>query len=190
MRYFSFLQTRKTTTLVLRSSRAKNAFTLIELMIVITIIAILALSSYAPYDYYSRISRVRVSRDIISQAVADARNLASNGYTFPGTDQNANIGLKIEKDATSIDMIVFRSGSTSFTSDTTTRLIKTVRLEDGTQINTISPERILIYFTAPNGNTKFYGDTGNELTATGIDIGIGWKTATTGPLSRNIEIKK
>lgn len=175
---------------MLRSSRAKNAFTLIELMIVITIIAILAISSYAPYDYYSRVSRVRVSRDIISQTVADAKNLASNGYVFPGTTKNANIGLKIEKDATSIDMIAFQSGSTSFISDTTTRLIKTTRLEDGVQINTLSPEHILIYFTAPNGDMRLYGDTGNELTATGMNIGIGWKTATTGPLSKNLEIKK
>ncbi|MDP2103423.1 MAG: prepilin-type N-terminal cleavage/methylation domain-containing protein [Candidatus Gracilibacteria bacterium] len=167
-----------------------RAFTLIELIIVMTIIAILAISSYAPYDYYGRVSRVRVSRDIISQAVADAKNLASNGYIFPGTDQNANIGLKIEKDATSIDMIAFQSGSTSFVSDTTMKLIKTVRLEDGVQINTVFPEHALIYFTAPNGDTRFYGDTNNELTATGIDIGIGWKIATTGPLSRNVHIRK
>jgi|GEM_PF-1063142 len=119
MRYFPFPQAKKTA-----------AFTLIELMIVITIIAILALSSYAPYDYYSRISRVRVSRDIISQAVADAKNLASNGYIFPGTNTNANIGLRLIKDATTIDMIAFQSGSTSFTSDATAQLIKTIKLED------------------------------------------------------------
>lgn len=188
MRYFSLPQAKKTA-----------AFTLVELMIVITIIAILALSSYAPYDYYSRISRVRVSRDIISQAVADAKNLASNGYTFPGTNQNANIGLKIEKDATSIDMIAFQSGSTSFATNDTAKRIKTIRLEDGVQVNAISPEHILVYFTAPNGDMKLYGDTGNEVQTfcqnvspctTGMNIGIGWKTTITGPLSRTIEIKK
>ena|GEM_PF-4121498 len=37
---------------------------------------------------------------------------------------------------------------------------------------------------------KLYRDVNNELTITGIDIGIGWKTTTTGPLSRNVTIRK
>ena len=75
----------------------RAGFTLVELMIVITIIAILSIGTFVPYNYYSQLSSVRVASEEVNQAVNDAKILATNGYTFPGTSTNANIGLVFKK---------------------------------------------------------------------------------------------
>lgn len=167
----------------------RAGFTLIELLIVVTIIGILSVGSYIPYNYYSQVSRVRISMERIIQSVSNAKTLAQNGSLFPGEDKNANIGLKIEKWARTIDMFAYLTG-TSFWEDSNTKGIKTIALEDNVQINTLSESGILVYFTAPNGTMKFYKQDGTELTASGITLDIGWKTATAGSLSRNIHIQK
>lgn len=84
-------------------------------MVVITIIAILSVGSYIPYNYYSQLSQVRLSGEIIGQSVNNAKILSMNGYTFPGTSTNADIGLILRKNAGKIDLYAFQSGSVAFT---------------------------------------------------------------------------
>lgn len=74
-----------------------RAFTLIELMVVITIIGVLFAGSYVPYDYYSRLSKVRISSERIHQTLEEAKLLSQNGQLFPGSTNNANIGVLLQK---------------------------------------------------------------------------------------------
>jgi len=79
------------------SIRNTSGFTLIELIVVITIIGILFAGSYVPYDYYSRLSKVRISSERIHQTLEEAKLLSQNGQLFPGSTNNANIGVLLQK---------------------------------------------------------------------------------------------
>lgn len=46
-------------------------------------------------------------------------------------------------------MFAFSPGTHSFTEDGNTKIIKTISLEDGININTISNDQVLIEYNAP-----------------------------------------
>ena len=167
--------------------RTSRWFTLIELLIVITIIGILSIGSFVPYDYYSRVSRVRISVEKVHQTLEDARILSQNGQIFPGTTKNANIWLLFEKNSPMITMFAFSGTTHSFTGDTNTKIIKVIQLETGINITSLPANILLLEFTAPKGAMEIYKTTG---TGANFDMGIGWKTATTGALYRTLKIEK
>lgn len=132
-----------------QSIKSEYGFTLIELMVVITIIGILFSGSYIPYDYYSRISRVRISVEKIQQAREDAKILSQNGQLFPGTENNANIGLLFTKGSPNVKMFAFMPGKHSFIENAEAKIIKIISLEDGVHINSLPYDQILLEYSAP-----------------------------------------
>jgi prepilin-type N-terminal cleavage/methylation domain-containing protein len=54
----------------------KNAFTLIELMVVMTIMIILTMTMYTSFAHYQKKQKVRNSAKIITQVLNDARSQA------------------------------------------------------------------------------------------------------------------
>jgi prepilin-type N-terminal cleavage/methylation domain-containing protein len=57
----------------------KNAFTLIELMVVITIMGIIMFASYIPYQYHQKKTALKLAAREVSQSLSEARNLALHG---------------------------------------------------------------------------------------------------------------
>jgi prepilin-type N-terminal cleavage/methylation domain-containing protein len=57
----------------------KNAFTLIELMVVITIMGIIMFTSYIPYQYHQKKTALKLAAREVSQSLSEARNLALHG---------------------------------------------------------------------------------------------------------------
>lgn len=170
------------------SLKNTSGFTLIELMVVITIIGILFAWSYIPYDYYSRLSRLRISSEKIHQALQDAKILSQNGQVFPGSIKNANIWLLFEKGKHTLSMFAFLPGTHSFSENANAKVIKTISLEDGININVLPQDNILVEYSAPQWNMEIY--TSPTATGSTLDVGIGWKTVTIGALYRNIRIEK
>lgn len=85
-------------------------------------------------------------------------------------------------------MFAFIPGTRSFVEDSNTKIIKTISLEDGMNITTLPEDQMLVEFSSPKGTVEIY----KTATATGalFDVGIGWKTATTGTLYKTITIEK
>jgi len=133
-------------------AKRPGGFTLIELMIVITIIGILTVGAYIPYNFYSELARVRLSAEIVDQSVSDAKILASNGYVFPGTSENAHIGLILRKASNSMDILAYQSGSRSLVPDATAKLVRTIALENNITLSALPSDTVLVYFTAPSGD--------------------------------------
>ncbi len=129
-------------------SMQKNAFTLVELMIVITIIAILSLLSYAPYNYYSNISRVRFSVQKIEQAVNEGKVSSIGWYSFSGT--NVHIWLVFPAGSNTFEMRGYDiSAGTGAATAMGGTLIRTTKLEDNIFIQWVGETFIL--FEAPTG---------------------------------------
>lgn len=173
---------------VLRSLQAKNAFTLIEAIIVITIIGIVSIGAYVPYNYYGEIARVRLSSDIVDQSLSDARILATNGYVFPGTTNNADIGLILRKSSGRMDIMALRKGKISIDTSTDAKIIKSSSLEQKITFTVLPSDTILVRFESPNGNKSLYDKNLTEITGTGITATIGLNGVEKGPLSRTITI--
>lgn len=128
-------------------SMQKNAFTLVELMIVITIIAILSLLSYAPYNYYSNISRVRFSAQKIEQAVNEGRVSSIGWYSLSGT--NVHIWLVFPAGSNTFEMRGYDiSAGTGAAMAGNGELIRTTKLEDNVLIQWTNT---FILFEAPTG---------------------------------------
>jgi len=85
-------------------------------------------------------------------------------------------------------MFTFLPGTHTFSENTHAKIIRTISLEDGVNINTLPKNSILIEFTAPRGDMEIY--TSPTETGSTFDLGIGWKTATTGTMYRTIKIEK
>lgn len=85
-------------------------------------------------------------------------------------------------------MFAFIPGTRSFTENTDARIIKVISLEDNVDINTLPQDRMLVEYSAPKGIAEIYR-TATE-TGTTFDVGIGWKTVTSGALHRAIKIEK
>ncbi len=167
-------------------------FTLIELLIVISIIWILSIWVFVPYNLYSNIAKVRLSREIMTQTLSEARNSAA-WLVDIWTHKNQNIALFINKWDPSFSVYSFPydySGSISTAAGTK---IKDVALEDWVNINSIlddSPQEknnVIIYFTAPEWIMHTYKDSSFTWSFKNITIWF-WK-ATTWVLSKTLEIK-
>lgn len=81
----------------------KQAFTLVELLIVITIMVMLTLAAYAPYQMYQTKQKVRNSAKIVAQTLYDARGMAIN-WTTNSVDSNMSIGVVIETSSWTISI--------------------------------------------------------------------------------------
>ena len=135
---------------------ARRGFTLIELVIVMSIIAIMSLGLYAPYNHYGNIAKVRVSVGKIDQIIGESKMYASNGYLFPGTDKNADIVVKFQKNSSVLTMYASRTGNSSFIESPSFTLIKTVKLEDSVQILALPSDTVFISLLAPRADMHFY----------------------------------
>ena len=182
----------------------KHGFTLIEIIVVLAIIAILSLFSYIPYDHYSQVSRLRVSEEKVRQVFEDAKLLTRNWQLFTDTanPSNADVGVVINRSLSSpvrpsheIQVWVFRHGTPlNLTVWANAKLLKTIRLEDDININTLnlSEDTLIVLYTAPKGDSSIYRYQMGSLSpfAGGIiDVGIGYKTSTAGSLYRKIIIR-
>ena len=85
-------------------------------------------------------------------------------------------------------MFAVLPGTRSFTENEDAKIINTVSLEDGVNINILPEDRMFVEYGAPNGTMEIY-ETPTK-TGTSFDVGIGWKTATNGTLYKNIKIEK
>ena len=85
--------------------KTKEAFTLVELMVVITIMVILSMMVYAPYQHFQTKQKVRNSAKIVSQTLYEARNLAING-SLTGT-WNSSIWVLFASWATDITLFQY-----------------------------------------------------------------------------------
>jgi prepilin-type N-terminal cleavage/methylation domain-containing protein len=94
---------------MIRLSRPQSraGFTLVELMVVITIIIIMSVITYAPYNYYSNRAKVRIGAETIEQILNRARLLSVNGHLFPGTKQNAHVGVVFTPHSNAPDILLF-----------------------------------------------------------------------------------
>lgn len=85
-------------------------------------------------------------------------------------------------------MFTFIPETRSFAENENAKIIKTISLEDGINTTTLLEDQMLIEYRAPNGSMEIY-KTATE-TGTTFDVGIGWKTVTTGTLYRIVKIEK
>lgn len=146
-------------------SFSRNAFTLVEIMIVIAIIGILFMVVSVPYGYYTERARVQDAKNQIEQLWTLAHQTARNGSVITGTE-NANLLLVITKDAKTINLYsvpltvnleTLRNTSIFPTGEMQLRdsvrldplLIKSIE-EDGTTMNHAS-----YFIESPNGTGTF-----------------------------------
>ncbi len=174
--------------------KAKNGFTLIELMVVITIISIITIILIAPYNFYANISKVRVSKDIITQTINQARNSSAWLIDY-NSDSNMNIALFITKWNWFIDMVWFPYSYSWAINQTSSsaKNIKRIRLENWVNITSIKDiwdndqTNIVLYFKAPNWELSTYFTPTSTWSLKNITVWF--KDATTWILSKIINVK-
>jgi len=133
----------------------KNAFTLIELMVVITIMFILSMMMYAPYQHYQTKQKVRNSAKIVTQTLYESRNLAING-SLTGT-WNASIWVLFASGAEDIWIFQYPFWENTWTySDKTDKngsyFYENKKLEPGVKITW---KDYLIIYEAISGSWRY-----------------------------------
>lgn len=178
----------------------KKAFTLIEVMIVITIIAILSVWVFIPYNFYSNISRVKVSKEIITQTLNESKSSAAWVITSASADaKNQNIAIFMKKWNNFVDMVLFDydySWSLSIPPWDHIR-IRNIDLEPNIEISKIKSigsniefnGEIIFYYKAPNWELTIYSSPSQVFWTWWLEITLGYKWVTSWVLSRNILIK-
>ena len=177
-----------------------RAFTLIELLVVITIIMILSVGVYVPYHLYENISRVRTSGDTVAQAVSEARVSSVSGYLYGAGGSNANVGILISKDSTSLSLIAYPYDlpldQITFTGSATARTVKTYPLEDGVSVRSLTgataSHDVIVLFRAPHGEMSLLVPSGTGATVVGsgsLSVRVAYREAVEGQLTRDISIR-
>jgi prepilin-type N-terminal cleavage/methylation domain-containing protein len=175
-------------------TKSKSAFTLIEIMIVILIISILTMWIYAPYNLYSNISKVKISKEMITQSINEARNSAA-WLIDVWTQKNVNIWLIFEKWKNTVEMISFPFDYTwAIEMNSSASLVREIKLEDSVNINQFIdkdwnelPNGARLYFKAPEWEMQVYKDSTNTWSLK--TLVVWFKNATSWILSRTITIK-
>lgn len=85
----------------MRNIKNKNAFTLIELMVVIAIMGILLLFSYAPYNIYQTKAKLKLATREVAQSFYEAKNIAVSGLKLK-TEENSFDNSQNKSDSSSI----------------------------------------------------------------------------------------
>lgn len=177
--------------------QSKKAFTMIEIMIVITIIAILSVGFYIPYNFYSNISRVKVSKEILTQTLNEGKSSVAWVVTSPYMDaKNQNIAIFIKKWNNFIDMIWFDYDYSWSLSRHYWHYIKNIDLESNVEISKIKTlnsstefDETILYYKAPNWELTIYSWPSSIYWTWWLEITLGYKWLTSWVLSRNILIK-
>lgn len=130
--------------------RKKQAFTLIELIVVITIFFIMVGLTYEPYTYYTKKQKVRNTGKEIARSIYEARNMAINWFA---SDSNVSIGVAFDSQEEYRDVIRFFSYPHSFSGSQIQpvisddiQLIKTYKLQPGIQIDSVADQKNALFF--------------------------------------------
>lgn len=173
---------------------SKNAFSLIELIIVITIFMIISTILYAPYSFYRKKATLRQWVKEISKSIYEARNISMNG----STSSSWNISIWLYFDSANKNKVTFLSYPHSYTWAQITKTIwtnikvfKTLSLPKWVQIDKIwTKDNGLFFFSSIFWDWKYYyfDPSRQEFTLVGnkIDINISYKWATSNILKKTI----
>jgi len=124
--------------------------------------------AYAPYGFYTDKARVGLSVDKIEQAINKARLMSTTGYTFPGTNKNADIAVYFQKSAKVVEIRALTTTTSDISDSTNSALIESVRLEDSVEISQIGNDtEAVVIFRAPSGKQEI-----KRTTATGGIVGF------------------
>lgn len=138
----------------------KNAFSLIELIVVMTILFIVSLLIYSPYLFYRQKAILKQWVKEVSKSIYEARNIAING----STSWSWNLSIWIYFDTLNNDTITFFSYPHSFTGSQITvipwsevKIVKTLKLPEWTQIEKIWwQDNGLFFFSSIFWEWKYY----------------------------------
>lgn len=177
----------------------KNAFSLMELIVVITIMAIVSIFTYTPYMLYKNKAWVNVVAKEIAQDLYLARSMAINWTSAWTWSQNKNLSIWLYLEAWENKKIIFYWYSWSLhISDISKNsiLLKENRIENNIQINNISSNSwALFFFSAIKWEPKIYlkNSSWNFLAAstnTWFTIDISYKWTSASILSKKITYNK
>ena len=159
----------------------KQAFTLIELMVVITIMTILLLASYAPFAYYQTKQKVRNSAKIITQTLNDARNSAI--YWISSSTWNLDIWVLFKENDEKIWIYGFpiKDSIWDYLNPDNKYLLENILLEWGTKITSSG---WLFLYKAITWSWVYKNFT---ISSNKIELKIWMKWATAWPFTKEIE---
>lgn len=165
----------------------KNAFTLIELMVVVTIIVIVSLATYLPYAHHQKKVLLKQWVKEIVQSITEARNLAINGInTWSG---NLNVGVFFSPNAEEIIYYTQQFETPFDLASLPSSAYKTKKLPPGIQIDSITSatDTTLFWFSAISWDLNLLtSDTTYTLTDN-IKIQVSYKWSTSPVLQKEIE---
>lgn len=171
--------------------KKNKAFTLIEIMIVISIIWIMSVLVVVPYNLYSDISSVKISKEIITQTISEARN--SSAWLINTTGKNQNIAIFFKLWWNSIKLVWFPFDYSWSLLESNWDLIREIPLEKNINTNKFIDidwhdlNELIMYFKSPNWDSEYYKNATQSWTLKNIIIGL--KNTTDWILSKTIEIK-
>ena len=164
----------------------KQAFTLVEMMIVIALLFMLLTFAYLPYAHYQEKLKVRQVIREASQTILWSRNLAVNGYDddSSGSFENRALWVYFTKNDKINSQIFSYSKDHEFSENDLVNLIQasgkihqTRKLHTWTQFEWVanktgestfaldtSVEWILFYYHPITGESEYYTSNGNILT--------------------------